>query len=149
MNVGIIGTGAIANLHARVYRRIGFSVIVCTDVIADAARRFAAANGCEVSRPGYEDVCRHPAVDYVDVCTLPDFRLEPIGGMRGVTQTCPSAEADGDDAGDGAADDRHREAAQDHAGRRQPASVRRVEPVPEIGARRAGGSAGRSSSTRT
>ena len=77
MNVGIIGTGAIANLHARVYRRIGFRIVVCTDVIADAARRFAAENGCEAAA-GYEDVCRHPAVDYVDVCTLPNFRLEAI-----------------------------------------------------------------------
>jgi predicted dehydrogenase len=77
MNVGIIGTGAIANLHARVYRRIGFRIVVCTDVIADAARRFAGENGCEAAA-GYEDVCRHPAVDYVDVCTLPNFRLEAI-----------------------------------------------------------------------
>jgi UDP-N-acetyl-2-amino-2-deoxyglucuronate dehydrogenase len=77
MNVGIIGTGAIASLHARVYRRIGFRIVACTDVIADAARRFAAEHGCEAAA-GYEDVCRHPAVDYVDVCTLPNFRLEAI-----------------------------------------------------------------------
>ena len=25
-----------------------------------------------------QDVCRHPGVDYVDVCTFPNFRLEPI-----------------------------------------------------------------------
>ena len=77
MNVGIIGTGAIANLHARVYRRIGFRVVVCTDVVADAARRFAVDNGCEVAG-SYEDVCRHAAIDYVDVCTLPNFRLEAV-----------------------------------------------------------------------
>ncbi len=28
--------------------------------------------------PTYEEVCRHPDVDYVDVCTFPDFRLQPI-----------------------------------------------------------------------
>jgi len=77
VNVGIIGTGAIANLHARVYRRIGFRIVVCTDVVADAARRFAAENGCEVAG-SYEDVCRHEAIDYVDVCTLPNFRLEAV-----------------------------------------------------------------------
>ena len=77
MNVGIIGTGAIANLHARVYRRIGFTIVVCTDVIPDAARRFAAEHACDVAA-SYEDVCRHPAIDYVDVCTLPDFRLEAV-----------------------------------------------------------------------
>jgi len=77
VNVGIIGTGAIANLHARVYRRIGFKIVVCTDVVPDAARRFAAENGCEVA-DSYEEVCRHPAIDYVDVCTLPNFRLEAV-----------------------------------------------------------------------
>ena len=77
MNVGIIGTGAIANLHARVYRRIGFTIVACTDVVPDAARRFAAEHGCEVVAT-YEEVCRHPAIDYVDVCTLPNFRLEAV-----------------------------------------------------------------------
>jgi predicted dehydrogenase len=77
VNVGIIGTGAIAKLHARVYRRIGFTITVCTDVIEDAARRFAADHGCEMVT-SYEDVCRHRAVDYVDVCTLPNFRLEAV-----------------------------------------------------------------------
>jgi len=28
--------------------------------------------------PTYEEVCRHPEVDYVDVCTFPDFRLQPL-----------------------------------------------------------------------
>jgi len=77
VNVGIIGTGAIANLHARVYRRIGFRIVVCTDVVADAAQRFAAEHDCEVA-DSYEDVCRHAAIDYVDVCTLPNFRLEAV-----------------------------------------------------------------------
>ena len=26
----------------------------------------------------YEEVCRHPKVDYVDVCTFPNFRLQPV-----------------------------------------------------------------------
>jgi len=77
MRVGLIGTGAIANLHARAYKNIGFTVRVCTDINAEAGRRFAAANGAEfVER--YEDVCGHPDVDFVDVCTLPNFRLEPV-----------------------------------------------------------------------
>jgi len=77
VNVGIIGTGAIANLHARVYRAIGFTIVGCTDVIPEAARRFAAEHGCEAVA-SYEEVCRHPAIDYVDVCTLPNFRLEAV-----------------------------------------------------------------------
>ena len=77
MNVGIIGTGAIAKLHARVYRRMGFTIVVCTDVVPEAARRFAEEHGCETVA-SYAEVCRHPAIDYVDVCTLPHFRLEAV-----------------------------------------------------------------------
>src|SRR5579864_8740916 len=73
----MIGTGAISNLHARAYQNIGYQVTVCTDVIEEAGRRFAAANGAEFVKT-YEEVCRHPKVDYVDVCTFPDFRLQPL-----------------------------------------------------------------------
>jgi UDP-N-acetyl-2-amino-2-deoxyglucuronate dehydrogenase len=77
MRVGIIGTGAIANLHARAYKNIGYQVRVCNDVSPEAGKRFADAHGTEfVAR--YEDVCRHPEVDFVDVCTFPDFRLQPL-----------------------------------------------------------------------
>jgi predicted dehydrogenase len=77
VRAGIIGTGAIANLHARAYRQIGFDVRVCTDIREDVGRAFASAHGCEFVR-GWEDVCRHPDVDFVDICTLPDVRLEPV-----------------------------------------------------------------------
>jgi UDP-N-acetyl-2-amino-2-deoxyglucuronate dehydrogenase len=77
LRVGIIGTGAIAKLHARVYRSIGYSIRVCTDLDATAGRQFASDNGAEFA-PTYEDVCRHPEIDFVDVCTLPNFRLEAI-----------------------------------------------------------------------
>jgi predicted dehydrogenase len=60
-----------------VYHRCGFRIVVCTDVVAEAAQRFAAEHGCDVA-PGYEDVCRHPGIDYVDVCTLPNFRLQAV-----------------------------------------------------------------------
>ena len=77
MRVGIIGTGAIANMHARAYKNIGYSVRVCANVTQDTGRRFAEAHGAEfVER--YEDVCRHPDVDFVDVCTFPAFRLDVV-----------------------------------------------------------------------
>jgi predicted dehydrogenase len=50
---------------------------VCTDIFEEPGRRFAAQHGAEFVST-YEEVCRHPDVDYVDVCTFPDFRLEPI-----------------------------------------------------------------------
>jgi predicted dehydrogenase len=77
MKIGMIGTGAISRMHARVYKTIGFEIAVCTDVYEPAGRKFAAECGAEFV-PTYEEVCRHPSVDYVDVCTFPDFRLEPI-----------------------------------------------------------------------
>jgi predicted dehydrogenase len=77
MRIGIIGTGAIANMHATAYKNLGFSVTACTDIFEEAGRRFAAEHGAAfVER--YEDLCRHPQVDIVDVCTFPDFRLQPL-----------------------------------------------------------------------
>ena len=73
----MIGTGAISHKHAQVYKNIGFELTVCTDIFEEAGRRFAEQYGAEFV-PSYADVCRHPRVDYVDVCTFPDFRLEPI-----------------------------------------------------------------------
>lgn len=77
MRVGLIGTGAISNMHARAYRNIGYKIVCCTDISEEAGRKFADANGCEFVRT-YEEVCSHPQVDYVDVCTFPDFRMQPV-----------------------------------------------------------------------
>ena len=66
MKVGIIGTGAIAHKHAQAYRNIGFELTVCTDVSEKYGRIFADQWGAEFV-PTYEEVCRHPRVDYVDV----------------------------------------------------------------------------------
>ena len=77
MRVGIIGTGAISHMHAKAYRNIGFRITACTDINQKSGETFAAQHG-GVFLPTYEEICRHPDVDYVDVCTFPDFRLQPI-----------------------------------------------------------------------
>jgi len=77
MRVGMIGTGAISHKHAQAYRNIGYELTVCTDINEEAGRRFAGQYGAEFVG-SYEDVCRHPRVDYVDVCTFPDFRMQPL-----------------------------------------------------------------------
>src|ERR1035437_2455817 len=77
MRVGMIGTGAISHKHAQAYKNIGFQLTVCTDIFEAGGRRFAEQYGAEFV-PTYEEVCRHPKVDYVDVCTFPDFRMQPI-----------------------------------------------------------------------
>ena len=77
MRVGIIGTGAISRKHAQAYKNIGYEVTVCTNSNAEKGRKFAYDIGAEFV-PTFEEVCRHPRVDYVDVCTFPDFRLQPL-----------------------------------------------------------------------
>jgi len=73
----MIGTGAISRMHAQAYRNIGYQLTVCTDIHEATGRRFADEYGAEFV-PSYEEVCRHTQVDYVDVCTFPDFRLAPV-----------------------------------------------------------------------
>lgn len=77
LRVGIIGTGAISYKHAQAYANIGYKVTACTDISREAGEKFAAQYGCRFV-PTYEELCSHPEVDFVDVCTFPDFRLQPL-----------------------------------------------------------------------
>jgi len=77
MRVGMIGTGAISHKHAQAYRNIGYQLTVCTDINATAGRRFAEQYGAQFVASS-EEVCRHPQVDYVDLCTFPDFRMQAL-----------------------------------------------------------------------
>jgi len=77
MRIGIIGTGAIAHKHAQAYRNIGFQVAVCHNASRESGQRFATQYGARFV-PTYEEVCSDPEVDFVDVCTFPDFRLPPL-----------------------------------------------------------------------
>jgi len=77
LRVGIVGTGAISYKHALAYQKIGYEVTVATDINEEAGRKFADQHGAEFVRT-CQEVCRHPRVDYVDLCTFPDFRLEPV-----------------------------------------------------------------------
>jgi UDP-N-acetyl-2-amino-2-deoxyglucuronate dehydrogenase len=77
MRLALIGTGAIAHLHARAYRNIGYTLQVCTSRTEETGRKFAAQYGVEFVRTA-EEACSRADVDFVDVCTLPDVRLEPV-----------------------------------------------------------------------
>lgn len=78
MNVGILGTGAISRKHAQAYRAIGYNLVACTNRTPESGRRFAEETSAAFV-PTVEELCRHPQVDFVDVCTLPDYRLEAVG----------------------------------------------------------------------
>lgn len=73
----MIGTGAISHKHAAAYKNIGFQITVCTDISPVWGQKFADQYGATFV-PTFEEVCSHPDVDYVDICTLPDFRLQPF-----------------------------------------------------------------------
>lgn len=77
MRVGILGTGAIANKHAQAYKNIGFELVACSNKTGSRGRDFAERWGAEFISD-YRDLCRHPGLDYIDVCTFPDFHFPPV-----------------------------------------------------------------------
>lgn len=77
MKIGILGTGAIANKHAQAYQTIGFQIVACSNRSSARGREFANRWGAEFV-PNYEDLCRYPGLDYIDVTAFPDFHLEPV-----------------------------------------------------------------------
>jgi predicted dehydrogenase len=77
MNVGVIGTGAIAWKHAQAYKNIGYRVTACTDRTREKGRKFAESCGAEsVATP--EELSSRADVDFLDVCTFPGYRLAAV-----------------------------------------------------------------------
>ncbi len=77
MRVGLLGTGAIANKHAQAYRNIGFELVACSNKGEAKGLEFASRWGAQFI-PGYLDLCQYPGLDFIDVCTFPDFHLQPV-----------------------------------------------------------------------
>lgn len=77
MRVGILGTGAIAGKHAQAYRNVGFDVAACSNHTEQRGREFAARWQAQFVAD-YRKLCAWPGLDFVDVCTFPDFRVEPV-----------------------------------------------------------------------
>jgi UDP-N-acetyl-2-amino-2-deoxyglucuronate dehydrogenase len=77
MKVGLIGTGAIAHKHAQAYKNIGWEIVAVSNKTESRGRVFAEQWG-GVFLPDWREVCTHPDVDFIDLCTFPDVRLEPL-----------------------------------------------------------------------
>lgn len=77
MKVGLIGTAAVAHKHAQAYKKLGFELVACSNRSEERGRKFAEQYGAEFV-PRFEQVCEDPRIDYVDLCTFPEFRLEPL-----------------------------------------------------------------------
>lgn len=83
MRVGLLGTGAIANKHAQAYRNIGFTLVACSNKTEARGRDFAQRWDAEFV-PDFRELCRYPGLDFIDVCTFPDFHLEPLEVCAGI-----------------------------------------------------------------
>jgi UDP-N-acetyl-2-amino-2-deoxyglucuronate dehydrogenase len=59
------------------YRNIGFEIVACTNNTASKGQEFATAHGAEFVGT-VEELCSHPKVDYVDLCTFPSIRLPVV-----------------------------------------------------------------------
>lgn len=77
MRVGLLGTGAIANKHAQAYQNIGFELVACSNKTEARGLDFATRWNAQFI-PDFRDLCQFPGLDFIDVCTFPDFHLEPL-----------------------------------------------------------------------
>jgi predicted dehydrogenase len=77
MNVGLIGTGAIAHKHADSYKEIGYAIAAVSNRGAEKGREFARKYNTEFVAD-YRDVCARQDVGYIDVCTFPDSHLDVV-----------------------------------------------------------------------
>ncbi len=77
MNVGLIGTGAISHKHAEAYREVGYKLVAVHDIFPEIGKKFAEKWGVEFAGD-YRELCRRKDIDYIDVCTYPNFRLQAV-----------------------------------------------------------------------
>ena len=76
MNFGIVGTGMIADFHAKAIGEIpGCKVVACMDTIPERSESFAKKQGCA----GYSDLVKflaHPGLEIITICTPSGAHME-------------------------------------------------------------------------
>ena len=77
IGVGIVGLGAVSDLHAQAIRAIGENrLVACCSQDPAKSAMFAAKNGC-TAYSSLKDFLAHPGLDIVSVTTAAGFHLEP------------------------------------------------------------------------
>ncbi len=76
MNFGIVGTGLIAEFHAKALAEIpGAKLVACLDKFPERAAQYAQKNGCAA----YDDLGKflaHPGLDIVNICTPSGLHMD-------------------------------------------------------------------------
>jgi predicted dehydrogenase len=76
MNFGIVGTGLIADFHAKAIAEIpGSKIVACLDKFPERAQAYAAKYGCTA----YTDLAaflKHPGLEVVNVCTPSGLHMD-------------------------------------------------------------------------
>lgn len=76
MNFGIVGTGLIAEFHAKALAEIpGARLVACLDKFPERAAQYAQKNGCAA----YDDLGKflaHPGLDIVNICTPSGLHMD-------------------------------------------------------------------------
>jgi len=76
MNFGIVGTGLIAEFHARALKEIvGAKLVACQDKFSERAKAFADRHHC-LAYEDFADFLAHPELDVVNVCTPSGLHLD-------------------------------------------------------------------------
>jgi UDP-N-acetyl-2-amino-2-deoxyglucuronate dehydrogenase len=77
MNFGIIGTGLIADFHARAIKEIpGARVVACVDIMAERAVAFGRRHAC-ADYSNMDKFLAHPGLDIVTICTPSGLHRDP------------------------------------------------------------------------
>jgi len=77
MNFGIVGTGMIADFHARALAEIPEArLVACADAKSERAETFGARQGC-AAYGDLQSFLQHPGLEVVTICTPSGAHLEP------------------------------------------------------------------------
>ncbi|MDX9827029.1 MAG: Gfo/Idh/MocA family oxidoreductase [Spirochaetia bacterium] len=79
MNFGIVGTGLIAEFHAKALKEIpGARIVACLDKVPERAQAFSKAHGC-AAYDNLGEFLAHKGLETVNICTPSGLHLDAAG----------------------------------------------------------------------